>query len=81
VVPTHAADGTVASLAAFQRRYLVDLASCNYAGETITQRGLDLATFLLWCHQRRSPSRASPSRSWSAIAAICTSIAGPAAGR
>ena len=40
------------SLAAFRRRYLADLATSNYAAETITQRGRDLATFILWCHER-----------------------------
>jgi len=40
------------SLAAFRRRYLADLAARNYAAETLTQRGRDLATFILWCHER-----------------------------
>lgn len=40
------------SLAAFRRRYLADLAVRNYAAETITQRAADLATFILWCHER-----------------------------
>jgi integrase/recombinase XerD len=40
------------SLAAFRRRYLASLAAKHYAAETITQRGADLAAFVIWCDAR-----------------------------